>query len=141
MNLKQASVLFCRVALLVIYFWFGLLKVVGQSPASPMIQNLFDKTMGYMPFWIFIIIFGLFEMLIGLLFIIPGKERVAIVLFFIHMVMTVLPLFILRGEVWSYMFVPTLEGQYIIKNLALIACALTIVSIVPSKNQQNSVIL
>ena len=117
MNIKQASVFFSRLALFVIYFWFGLLKVVGQSPASEMVESLFGKTLAYVPFLsfgIFIVFFGLFEMLIGILFLVPGKERLALGLFFLHMIMVALPLFIIPS-MWTVIFVPTLEGQYIIK--------------------------
>ncbi len=139
MSLKQTSVLLSRLALFVIYFWFGLLKVLGQSPASEMVHKMFDMTMNHVPllsFGIFIILFGLFEVLIGILFIIPTLERWALVLFFVHMLTTILPLFIMH-EVWTHMFVPTLEGQYIIKNLALIACAVTVWSSLPPKIQDS----
>jgi len=120
------TVLFCRIALFVIYFWFGLLKVLGQSPASPLVQALFDKTIPLMSFGLFFTLFGLFEMLIGILFLIPKAEKIAVTLFFIHIFATTLPLFVLRGMTFTAFFVPTLEGQYIVKNLALIACALTV---------------
>jgi len=140
MNLRQSSVLFSRIALFIIYFWFGLLKVIGQSPASELVRGLFEKTLSHVPllsFGIFIALFGLFEMLIGILFIIPGKERLALRLFFIHMVMATLPLFTMSG-IWTRIFVPTLEGQYIIKNLALIACALGVASVMPSKKARET---
>lgn len=132
MNLKQYSVLLSRIALFLIYFWFGLLKVIGESPASEMVHHLLLKTMPFFPFNSFIVLFGLFEMVIGILFVIPGKERWALILFAIHMVTTILPLFVM-AEVWSKFLVPTLEGQYIVKNIALIACALTIWSSVEIK--------
>ncbi|KKR45799.1 MAG: hypothetical protein A2W58_03060 [Candidatus Zambryskibacteria bacterium RIFCSPHIGHO2_02_38_10.5] len=139
MNIKQASVFFSRLALFVIYFWFGLLKVVGQSPASEMVESLFGKTLAYVPFLsfgIFIVFFGLFEMLIGILFLVPGKERLALGLFFLHMIMVALPLFIIPS-MWTVIFVPTLEGQYIIKNLALISCAITIASAILPKEPRE----
>ena len=141
MSVQQISVLMARIALFVIYFWFGFLKVIGQSPASSMVKNLLSHTVPFMPFGLFIVLFGLFEVLIGILFIIPGKEKFATILFGIHIFTTTLPLFLLHGEVWTHIFVPTLEGQYIIKNLALIACALTIwSSLNPESRQDNAII-
>ncbi len=139
MKIKHLSILISRIALFIIYFWFGFLKVIGQSPASTMVHTLFDKTMAHMmpfiSFGIFIVLFGLFEMLIGLLFILPGWERWALSLFAFHMVTTILPIFVM-SEVWTHFMVPTLEGQYIIKNIALIACALSIWStITPLKSK------
>ncbi len=125
--LQKISVPFARCALFVVYFWFGLLKVIGMSPASDMVKHLLTITMPFMPFTTFIILFGLFEMLIGILFLFPRFERVAFGLFVLHMITTFLPLFFM-SEVWSTTLVPTLEGQYIIKNLALIGCALSIVT-------------
>ena len=125
-------------ALFVIYFWFGLLKVIGQSPASEMVKTLLHQTMPFMPFSSFIVLFGLFEMVIGILFIIPGLERYALVLFGLHMITTTLPLFMM-SEVWNHMFVPTLEGQYIVKNLALIACALSIWSTLEPRKIRGNV--
>ena len=145
MTLRQSSVLLSRFALFVIYVWFGFLKVIGLSPASAMVEHLFAKTVlpmtGVMHLTfitpnLFVILFGLFEMLIGVLFIIPRAEKWAIGLFFFHIVTTALPLFLL-SEVWTKMFVPTLEGQYIIKNLALIACVLTIWSSISSTQITN----
>ena len=141
MDTRQFSVLLARIALFVVYFWFGALKVIGQSPASEMVHHLFDQTMTpmmpFMSFGIFIILFGLFEMLIGVLFIIPGLEKSALILFFLHMITTILPLFVM-SEVWTHMFVPTLEGQYIVKNLALMACAITIWSAVSVPKLENN---
>ena len=146
MNIRQFSILLSRFALFIIYFWFGFLKVIGQSPASTMVEHLFQKTMApvmpFMSFSLFIILFGLFEMLIGILFIIPGMEKTAFILFFIHMFTTFLPLFMMTAEIWTHPFVPTLEGQYIIKNVALIACVFNIWTSLmlqksPIKNQSS----
>ncbi|MBA3733479.1 hypothetical protein H0W91_03855 [Patescibacteria group bacterium] len=136
MKIKHASILVARIALFIIYFWFGILKVIGQSPASDMVHHLLSMTMPFIPFGLFIVLFGLFEMLIGILFIVPGFERWAIIFFFLHMITTTLPLF-LMSEVWSHMLVPTLEGQYIVKNLALLSCVLTIWASLPEKLWPN----
>jgi uncharacterized membrane protein YkgB len=79
-----------------------------------------------MSFHSFLILFGVFECLIGILFLIRGAERIVIPLLFIHMITTFGPLFLLPQETWSGFLVPTLEGQYIIKNLVIIAAAIGI---------------
>ena len=118
---------FSRISLFIIFFWFGALKVVGKSPASELVQSLFEATTPIMSFEAFLIGFGIFECLIGILFLIKGAEHVVIPLLALHMITTVGPLFFLPEETWSGMFVPTLEGQYIIKNLVIIATAMGIV--------------
>ena len=42
------------------------------------------------------------------------------------MITTAGPLVLLPSETWQSFFVPTLEGQYIIKNLVIIAAAIGI---------------
>ena len=120
---RRVSVPLARFGLFIIFFWFGVLKVIGLSPASGLVERLFENTIPWMSFGTFIICFGLFEMLIGILFLIRGVERIVIPLLLIHMITTIMPLFLLVGETWSGFLTPTLEGQYIIKNIALIAAA------------------
>jgi uncharacterized membrane protein YkgB len=50
-------------------------------------------------------------------------ERIALVLLVPHMIVTILPLFLLPQIAWQAPFVPTLEGQYMIKNVVIIALA------------------
>ena len=125
---RKISVPSARIGLFVVFFWFGLLKIIGLSPASGVVQRLFEGTIPFIEFSYFFLACGLFEMLIGLLFLIRGFERVVIPLLFIHMFTTLGPLVLLTDETWTGFMAPTLEGQYIIKNLALIACAIGIAS-------------
>ena len=143
MNNREVSILLSRASLFLIYSWFGFLKIIGLSPASGMVTELFQKTLDPLMHLvgfslspeIFIIIFGGVEVIIGILFILPGRERIAGWVFFAHMFTTTLPLFFLKESVWIKILVPTLEGQYIIKNIALIACAINIISYVKPKNK------
>jgi uncharacterized membrane protein YkgB len=125
---RKISMPVARLALFVVFFWFGALKVLGLSPASGVVQRLFTETIPFMSFDSFLILFGLFECLIGILFLIRGAERLVIPLLFIHMITTFGPLFLLPSETWSGFMVPTMEGQYIIKNLLIIATAIGIAS-------------
>jgi uncharacterized membrane protein YkgB len=121
---RKISPTLSRIALFVVFFWFGALKVFSLSPASPLASALLAKTMPFMGFDIFMVLFGLFEMLIGILFLIPRAERLVFPLLGVHMITTVLPLVMLPSSVWSGFLVPTLEGQYIIKNIVIIALAM-----------------
>ena len=117
-----------RVALFVVFFWFGILKVFGFSPAGGLVKDLLAHTIPFMTPDTFVICFGLFEMVIGTLFLIKGLERIVIPLLFIHMATTFMPLILLPSVTWTQPFVPTLEGQYIIKNLVIIATGIGIAS-------------
>ena len=123
---RKISEPLARFGLFIIFFWFGLLKVFGLSPATPLVEQLFNHTIGFMTFDSFIISFGAFEALIGVLFLKRGMERIVIPLLFLHMITTFLPLFLLPQVTWSGFMIPTMEGQYIIKNLVIIATAVTI---------------
>lgn len=125
---RKTSVPVARFGLFVIFFWFGMLKVLDMSPASPLVEQLFKETIPFMSFASFNILFGAFEALIGVLFLKKGLERIVIPLLFIHMITTFMPLFLLPAVIWSSFMVPTMEGQYIIKNLVIIAAAVTIAS-------------
>lgn len=115
-----------RIAIFIVFFWFGILKILNVSPASPLVANLEARTLPFIPFHTFIILFSLYEMLIGVLFLIRGAERVAIALLALHMFTTFMPLVLLPQLTWQTWFVPTLEGQYILKNLVIIALAISI---------------
>ncbi len=115
-----------RFAIFLVYFWFGILKVFDLSPASPMVLELLNRTMPFIPPTQFLIFFGLFEMLIGILFLIPRYTKIAIVLLFVHMFTTIGPLFIMPAYTWDGFLVPTMEGQYIIKNILIIALAVVL---------------
>jgi uncharacterized membrane protein YkgB len=125
---NKVSIPFARFAIFIVFFWFGALKVVGLSPASSMVQALFETTMPIMSFSVFIVLFGVLEMVIGLLFLLPGAERAVLPVLFFHMATTFMPLVFLPSETWSGFLVPTLEGQYIIKNVLIIALAIVVAS-------------
>lgn len=115
-----------RFGLFVVFFWFGALKVFDLSPASELVHELFNMTIPFISFSIFIVLFGIFEMIIGLMFIKKGLEREVIPLLFFHMFTTSLPLFLLTHGTWNGFLIPTMEGQYIIKNLVIVATAIAV---------------
>lgn len=123
---RRVSVSFARSALFVVFFWFGALKIAGLSPASPLVEALFDRTIPFMDFGLFMILFGAFECLIGVLFLLPRRERIVIPLLILHLLTTLGPLILLPAATWSGFLVPTLEGQYIIKNVLIIAAAIVV---------------
>jgi uncharacterized membrane protein YkgB len=119
--------LFGRISLFIIYFWFGFLKVIGISPAENLVQNLFVETFGSLiDFKIFCQGFGLFECFIGVIWLFPKLTKYAFYLLIFHMVTTFSPVLILPDATWQAWFTPTLVGQYIIKNFALISLGMFI---------------
>lgn len=124
---KGMSFVAMRLALFVIYFWFGILKVMGYSPAGPLVDALLAETFPIIAPHFFMTIFGMHEMVIGILFLFPKLDRLTIPLLFLHMITTFGPMVLLPEIAWAGWFIPTLEGQYIIKNLAIIALAIGLI--------------
>lgn len=119
-----------RIALAICFLWFGFLKTIHLSPAEPLVISLYSVTIvKYIPLQIFMPFFGIFECMIGLLWLIPKFTYLAFTLFMMQMFTTLLPLFYLPEAVWQQSWVPTLTGQYIIKNIVFLASAITIVYI------------
>lgn len=120
------SLYLSRISLFIIFFWFGLLKIIATSPANPLVESLLTKTLPFIGFDQFIIFLGTWEMAIGIAFLIPRFERIAISILIPHMITTFMPLILLPQIGWKSFLVPTLEGQYMIKNLLIIALAINI---------------
>lgn len=117
-----------RVSLALVFVWFGLLKPLGLSPAADLVK----ATVGWLPLldpdgWLAVI--GWWEVVIGLTFLHRSTVRIAIALLAMQMVGTFLPLLLLPEVTFQagrIPYAPTLEGQYIVKNLVLISAALVL---------------
>lgn len=129
------SLLLSRASIFIIYFWFGFLKLIDSSPANPLVESLLNKTLPFISFDRFIIFLGLWEIVIGVIFLIPKLEKAAITILAVHMITTLMPLFLLPSIAWKNFLIPTLEGQYMIKNLITISLAISIVSQTKSNNK------
>jgi len=123
---RRVSLPVARFGLFTVFFWFGILKILGASPATPLVKELHSQIIPFIDFQMFYVFFAFIECLIGILFLIKGMERIVLPLLALHMTATFLPLFVAPGAVWQSPLVPTLEGQYIIKNLIIIAAAIGI---------------
>ena len=117
-----------RGALFVIFFYFGLLKLLGLSPAEGLAATLVTKTVGAAYFQQLFMALAVFECLIGILFLVPKATRIVIFLMLIHMLIVCSPLVLAPEAVWNAPFVPNLDGQYVIKNMALIVLAIGLVA-------------
>lgn len=117
-----------RAALFIVYFWFGLIKIFGVSAVNPLVKNLLVATLPFIPFEIFIVILGGAEMIIGFLWLWPKMTKTAGTLLSLHIFITFVPLILLPAATWQYFLVPTLEGQFIIKNILIVAVAFFLIN-------------
>lgn len=123
------GILLLRLALGVVFFWFGIQKFF---PGLSVAQDLATKTIsvltfGHLPARISLPVLATWECLIGLGLLSGRFLRLTLLLLFAQMAGTFLPLVFFPVETFKIVpWVPTLEGQYIIKNLVLIAAALVV---------------
>lgn len=127
--MARYGVLLLRISLGVVFFWFGVLKFFpGLSPAQDLaIRTIGILTFGRVPDGLAIRVLATWECLIGLGLIIGIFMRATLLLLFLQMLGTITPIFFFSAEVFARIpYAPTLEGQYIIKNLVLISAGLVI---------------
>lgn len=127
--MARYGIVLMRIGLGVVFFWFGVLKFFpGLSPAQDLAIRTIDLlTFGLIPASVSIVLLATWECVIGLGLISGKFLRITILLLLAQMLGTVTPLFLFPGE--AFMVVPaapTLEGQYIIKNIVLVSAALVI---------------
>ena len=122
--MSKYGLLILRICLGIIFLWFGVLKFFkGLSPAEDLVRN----TVYFFNPDLFIPVLALWESLIGLGLITGKYMRLTLLLLFLQMPGTALPLIILPEKVWTvFPYGLTLEGQYIIKNLVLISAGLVL---------------
>lgn len=126
-NMKRWGITAMRISFAIIFVWFGILKPLGLSAAEPLLK----ATVSWMPFWkpeLWLSIIGWWEVVIGITFLFKPTTRIAIGLLFLQMLGTFMPLFFLPELTFQEgnLLLPTMEGQYIIKNLLIISAALVI---------------
>lgn len=126
-----------RISLFIIFFWFGLLKLLSLSPAEGLVRRLHELTLSHLiTSDHFLVLLGLVECGIGILWLFPKLTKIAFIVFIAQMFATFLPLLFLTGDTWTNSMVLTLTGQYIVKNLALVAlAAILLFSATQSKNR------
>ena len=122
--MARYGLLIMRLGLGVVFFWFGALKLVpGLSPA----EDLVKSTIYFVDPNLFLPVLAVWEMAIGLGLITGKWMRLTLLLLFLQMPGTALPLLLLPQVTWTaFPYGLTMEGQYIIKNLALIGAALVL---------------
>jgi uncharacterized membrane protein YphA (DoxX/SURF4 family) len=118
-----------RVALGIVFLWFGALKFApGLSPAEQLAGRTIEAlTGGLVPTSVALPVLALWESAIGLGLLAGRWMRAVLLLLFVQMLGTITPLALFPAETWSqFPIAPTLEGQYIIKNIVLVAAAIVL---------------
>lgn len=127
--MKRYGIVLLRISLGIVFFWFGFLKLFpGLSPAEDLATRTIERlTFGLISPEVSIIVLAVWESLIGLGFLSGKFLRATLALMLLQMAGTITPLFFFPQEVFTAIpYAPSLEGQYIIKNLVLISGALVV---------------
>ena len=131
-RLAAFAVPMLRIGLAIVFVWFGALKVAQLSPATDLVARTTDWA--FNPAW-FVPLLGWWEIAIGLCLLDPLRllggrawlTRLGIALLALQIPGTFLPLVMVPDRCFDgSVFALTLEGQYIVKNLVLIAGAMAL---------------
>jgi uncharacterized membrane protein YkgB len=128
--MARYGLMLLRISLGIVFLWFGVLKFFPNlSPA----QNLATRTISVLTFNIVtpdisLPLLAAWESLIGMGLLIGGDGlRITLLLLYVQMIGTMTPIFLFPHEVFKVIpYAPTLEGQYIIKNLVLISAGIVV---------------
>ena len=127
--LAAAAIPVLRIALGIVFLWFGALKFFpGLSPAQDLAARTIETlSMGVITPDVSLPILAIWESLIGLGLITGRFLRATLALLIVQMAGTITPLFLFPTETFSqFPYAPTLEGQYIIKNIVLVGAAMVV---------------
>jgi len=127
--MAQNGIRLLRISLGVVFLWFGVLKFFpGLSPAQSLAGTTISTlSFGLLPPETAVLILAIWESIIGIGLITGYFLRATLLLFWLQMLGTFTPLFLFPGVCFTVVpIAPTLEGQYIIKNLVLIAAGIVI---------------
>ena len=127
--MARFGLLLLRVSLCIVFFWFGVLKFFpGMSPAQDLaIRTIGILTFGAIPPATALLLLATWECVVGLGLIFGLFMRATLLLLFLQMIGTMTPLVFFPYEVFTRIpFAPTMEGQYIIKNIVLVSAGLVL---------------
>ena len=113
-----------RVALGIVFLWFGALKLMDASPVVTMLS----ETWSFVPTQGFVLVLGILECLIGLGLIFKITLRATLFLLWLQMLGTLITPLLAPGMFFFHgnPFLLTMEGEFIVKNLVLVAAGLVV---------------
>jgi uncharacterized membrane protein YkgB len=125
------GILLIRLAVAITFVWFGSLKIIGRSPVG----DLVAATVYWFPAEVFVPILGVWEVVVGLGLLFRVALRLTLLLFWLQLTGTFLVLVLHPELAFQYgnPLLLTMTGEFVIKNLVLIAAGIVIGSTVQRK--------
>jgi uncharacterized membrane protein YphA (DoxX/SURF4 family) len=127
--MARYGVLLLRVSVGVVFFWFGVLKFFPDlSPAEELAARTIETlSFGLVKPALSLPVLAAWETLIGIGLMTGKFMRATILLLALQMLGTITTMFLFPNETFTrFPYAPTLEGQYIIKNIVLVSAAIVI---------------
>ncbi len=127
--MAKYGVFLLRISVGIVFFWFGVLKYFpGLSPATDLATKTIDTlTFGIISGSLALYILATLEVAIGIGLIFGVFLRETLLLLLFQMLGTITPLFLFTSEAFTQIpYAPTLEGQYIIKNIVIVSAGIVI---------------
>jgi uncharacterized membrane protein YkgB len=115
-----------RVSLGVVFVWFGVLKVIDRSPVADLVLS----TLFWAPEDYVVQALGVFEIIVGIGLLAGIAVRAVLAMFWLQMLGTFLVFVIRPGIAFrdGNPFLLTTEGEFVVKNLVLIAAGIVVAS-------------
>lgn len=134
---RRFGIAFLRAGLAVVFVWFGALKVVGLSPVAELVR---DVTPFEAP-WLIPLV-GVCEIIVGLGLAWGKALRFVLLAFVLQMGTTFLTFLVVPDQMFfdGNLFRLTILGEFVMKNLVLIAAGLAIASTLPTLSKSHSLI-
>lgn len=126
---KASSNQLLAISIGLVYIWFGTLKYFPNlSPAEDLAKNTIGVlTFNLIPAGVSIILLAIWETLVGVLLLFNVYRKKVVVFALVHMVFTFTPLLFFPKQVFIEVpFQLSLLGQYIIKNLIIVAALIVL---------------
>ncbi|MCU0506442.1 MAG: DoxX family protein [Chloroflexi bacterium] len=127
--LAAAAIPLLRIALGAVFLWFGALKFFpGLSPAQDLAARTIEQlTFGLVPPAVALPVLASWEALIGVGLLSGRFLRATLLLLAVQMAGALTPLLLFPAETFTvFPIAPTLEGQYILKNVVVVAAAMVV---------------
>ena len=122
-DMRKWGIPVLRVALGIVFLWFGALKIFGVTPVA----DLVGQTYSFFPVTEFLVFLGVWEVVIGIGLILKIFLRSVLAMLWLQMLGTFIasilePSMFFNGNI----FLLTIEGEFLVKNLVLVASGIVI---------------
>lgn len=123
-NMQKYGISILRISLSIVFIWFGVLKIIDATPVADLIQSTYP----FLPEPLFIRFLGVWEVIIGVGLLFKLFLRITLLLLWIQMGGIFFGFFVSPSLylVDGNFFLLNVYGEFVIKNIVLIAASLVV---------------